>query len=115
VCCIPAQQHHSTHSNMMQSMLIQAVQEAAFATLHVFDHMQHAICVLCCMQVRHETAVRLHVKISPVGVKRYEVPETLLPRCVRGFRLMHASGFSTCVLRVLGFGPQRDPGSATWC
>jgi hypothetical protein len=37
---------------------------------------------MCCMQVRHETPVRLHVKISPAGVKRYEVPEALLPRYV---------------------------------
>ncbi|WIA37090.1 hypothetical protein OEZ86_014060 [Tetradesmus obliquus] len=32
------------------------------------------------VQVRHETPVRLYVKISPAGVRQYEVPETLLPR-----------------------------------
>lgn len=50
---------------------------------HCSSVMQRGACVLCrCTQVRHETAARLHVKISPAGVRRYEVPETLLPRLV---------------------------------
>jgi hypothetical protein len=47
------------------------------------------MCMVCsCKQVRHETPVRLRVKVSPAGVKRYEVPETLLPRYVDGISMV---------------------------
>jgi hypothetical protein len=36
--------------------------------------------ILFQVDVQHETASRLHVKISPAGMKRWEVPEWLLPR-----------------------------------
>jgi hypothetical protein len=42
------------------------------------------------VQVMPETPTRLHVKISPAGQQRWEVPEKVVPRCVEPSNYNHA-------------------------
>jgi hypothetical protein len=40
--------------------------------------------------VTPETVSRLHVKINPSGVQRWEVPDSIVTRCVCAWRPGHA-------------------------